>query len=167
MSPTHNTQDYIRQIEMFHWMAAKCTCAQSLSHVWLFATPCTVACQASMSMRFSRQEYWSGLPCCPPRDLPNPGIEPTSSALARGIFTTEPLRKPSVCVKWINMRYQYTQHSNIQKNSSELLLFPSCYPTIPFVKAAAKAFTTTAQRFLQAETPKEVEHSFLSFWISK
>ena len=132
-----------------------------------FATPWTVARQAPLSVGFSRPGYWSGLPFPPPGDLPNPGIKPTSSALARGIFTTEPLRKPSVCVKWINMRYQYTQHSNIQKNSSKLLLFPSCYPTIPFVKAAAKVFTTTGQRFLQAETPKEVEHSFLSFWISK
>ena len=48
------------------------------SHVQLFATPWTVACQPPLSMRFSRQEYWSGLPCSPPRDLPNPGIKPTS-----------------------------------------------------------------------------------------
>ena len=46
------------------------------SHVWLFETPWTVAHQAPLSMRFSRQEYWSGLPCSPPGDLPNPGIEP-------------------------------------------------------------------------------------------
>ena len=43
-------------------------------------TPWTVA-QAPLSMRFSRQEYWSGLPCLPPGDLPNPGIEPGSPAL--------------------------------------------------------------------------------------
>ena len=51
-----------------------------LSHfsVWLFATPCTVARQALLSMGFSRQEYWSGLPCPAPVDLPNPGIEPLS-----------------------------------------------------------------------------------------
>ena len=51
----------------------------------------TVACQAPLSMGFSRQEYWSGLPCCPPRDLPNPWIELvslTSLALAGGFFTT-------------------------------------------------------------------------------
>ena len=40
-------------------------------------------------MGFPRQEYWSGLPCCPPGDLSNPGIEPLSLALAGGIFTTE------------------------------------------------------------------------------
>ena len=44
-------------------------------------TPWTVACQASLSMGFSRQEYWSGLPFPPPGDLANPGIEPASPAL--------------------------------------------------------------------------------------
>ena len=48
------------------------------SHVRLFATPWTVAHQVPLSMGFSRQEYWSGLPCPPPEDLPSPGIEPTS-----------------------------------------------------------------------------------------
>ena len=64
-----------------------------LSHVRLFATPWTVACLAPLSMGFSRQEYWSGLPCPPPGDLPDPGIESTSPgfpALADRFFTTEP-----------------------------------------------------------------------------
>ena len=59
-------------------------------HVWLFATPWTVAHQAPLSMGFSRQEYWSGLPFPPPGDLPKPGIEPAplmSSALAGRFFT--------------------------------------------------------------------------------
>ena len=51
------------------------------SHVWLFATLVDYSCQAPLSMGFSRQEYWSGLPCPPPGDLPNPGIEPESPAL--------------------------------------------------------------------------------------
>ena len=55
--------------------------AQSLSRVRLFAALWTVARQAPLSMRFSRHEYWSGLPLPPPRDLPNPGIKPTSPAL--------------------------------------------------------------------------------------
>ena len=54
----------------------------SFSRVRLFATPWTVAHQAPLSMGFSGQEYWSGLPFPPPRDLPNPGIEPQSPALA-------------------------------------------------------------------------------------
>ena len=49
------------------------------SHVQLFVTPRTVARQAPLSMGFSRQEYWSGLPCPPPGDLPHPGIEPKSA----------------------------------------------------------------------------------------
>ena len=43
--------------------------------------------QAPQSMGFSRQEYWSGLPFPPPEDLPDPGTEPASSALAAGFFT--------------------------------------------------------------------------------
>ena len=53
---------------------------KSLSHVQLFATPWTVACQAPLSMGFSRQEYWNGLPVPSPGDLPNPGIELASLA---------------------------------------------------------------------------------------
>ena len=53
-----------------------CVCDQScLTPVNLW----TVACQASLSLEFSRQEYWSGLPFPPPGDLPDPGIEPTAS----------------------------------------------------------------------------------------
>ena len=61
------------------------------SCVRLFATPWTVANQAPLSMAYSRQGYWSGLPCPSPADLPNPGIEPTSltsPALTGGFFTT-------------------------------------------------------------------------------
>ena len=53
-------------------------CASVLIHfscVWLFVTPQTVTCQAPLSMGFSRQEYWSGLPCPPPGDLLNPGTK--------------------------------------------------------------------------------------------
>ena len=57
-----------------------CVCA-SLSHVRLFAATQTVACQASLSMEFSRQEYWGGLPLPSPEELPKPGIKPWSSAL--------------------------------------------------------------------------------------
>ena len=61
------------------------------SHVQLFVTLWTVACQAPLSMGFSRQEYWSGLPCPPPGDLLDPGIKPMSSmslVLAGKFFTT-------------------------------------------------------------------------------
>ena len=59
--------------------------------------PRTVACQAPLSMGFSRQEYWSGLPFLPPDNLPDSGIEPVSlalPALTGGFFTNEPAGKP-------------------------------------------------------------------------
>ena len=54
-----------------------------------FATPWTVALQASLSMGFPRQEYWIGLTFLPPRDLPDPWIKPKSPALAVRFFTNE------------------------------------------------------------------------------
>ena len=59
-----------------------------------FVTLWTVTHQAPLSMEFSRQEYWSGLPCPPAGDLPDPGIEPVNPALAKGFFTSEPHGKP-------------------------------------------------------------------------
>ena len=75
-----------------------CVCILSHSLVSDSETPWTVACQAPLSMGFSRQEYWSGLPFPSPRDHPNPGYEPMSPALAGGFFTTEPPGKPLMCV---------------------------------------------------------------------
>ena len=68
-----------------------------LSCVWFFVTPWTIAGQATLSMEFSRQEYWSGLPSPPPRDLPDLGIELVSlmsPALADGFFILAPPGKP-------------------------------------------------------------------------
>ena len=68
-------------------------CAQSLSRVRLFVTPWTVTRQALLSMGFSRQEYWSGLPFPSPGDLPNPGMEPGSPALQADALSSEPTRE--------------------------------------------------------------------------
>ena len=65
-----------------------------LSHVQLFATPCTVANQAPLSMEFSRQKYWSGLPFPSPGDLPDPGIEPGSPTLWEDALPSGPPGKP-------------------------------------------------------------------------
>ena len=67
---------------------------KSLSRVPLFATPWTVAYKAPLSMEFSRQEYWSGLPFPSPGDLPNPGIKPGSPALQADALPSEPPGKP-------------------------------------------------------------------------
>ena len=74
-----------------------------LSHARLFVTPRTVAHQAPLSMGFSRQEYWSRLSFPSPEDLPNPGIERTSSvspALQADSLPAKPLRKTTR--KWPN-----------------------------------------------------------------
>ena len=81
-----NNQNIIKQKQYFNKFNV-------LSCVQLFAILWTVAHQAPLSMGFSRQEYWSGLPFPPPEDLSDPGIEltsPASLSLAGGFFTTEP-----------------------------------------------------------------------------
>ena len=67
---------------------------KSLSHIWLFATPWTVAYQAPPSIEFSRQEYWTGLPFPSPGVLPNPGMKPRSPTLQVDALPSEPPKKP-------------------------------------------------------------------------
>ena len=85
-------------------------CVWSLfSHVWLFVTRRTMALQAPLSMGFSRQKYWSGLPCPPPGDLPDPGIEPethTTHAWAGRFFTTS--------TTWKAARYMVGSHKRMK-----------------------------------------------------
>ena len=78
-----------------------------LSHARLFVTPLTAACQAPLSMEFSRQEYWSGLPFPSPGDLPDPGIEPRSPALLGRFFMAWATREAlwvspgRSCCEWV------------------------------------------------------------------
>ena len=67
---------------------------QSLSRVRLLVIPWTVAHQAPLSMEFSRQEFWSGLPFPSPGDLPYPGTEPMSPVLQADSLSSEPPEKP-------------------------------------------------------------------------
>ena len=100
-----------------------CVCVCVLTHfsrVQLFATPGTVAHKAPLFVGFSRQKYWSGLPCSRPVDLSDPGIEP-SSALAGRLFTT-------------NATWEATEHSGQGQNQSQtpvLGLDPSPIPYKP------------------------------------
>ena len=83
----------------------RCVCMLSHS-VWLFATLQIAAFQAPLSMGFSRQEHWSGLPFPAAGDLPDPGMEPMflqSPALAGGFFTTQPPGKPHHHPEWLPM----------------------------------------------------------------
>ena len=82
---------------------------KSLSRVRLFATPWTVAYQASPSMGFSRQEYWSGLPFPSPGDLPNPGIEPWSPALEADALTSEPPGRSGLVNSFLNLQNPRTE----------------------------------------------------------
>ena len=75
-------------------------CVLSRSVMPVSATPWTVARQAPLSMGFSRQEYWSGLPCPPPGALPNPGIEPRSPTLQEDSLLSEPPGKQRDCVQF-------------------------------------------------------------------
>ena len=76
-----------------------CTCVLScFSYGQLLEILWTVTLQALLSMGFSRQEYWNGLPCAPPGDLPNPGIEPGFPALQADSLPLVPPRKPIIVV---------------------------------------------------------------------
>ena len=78
---------------------------KSLSHALLFATPWTVAYQAPLSVRFSRQEDWSGLPFPSPGDPPNPETEPWSPALEADALTSEPPGKP--CARLCKLQFYH------------------------------------------------------------
>ena len=81
----------LKFLKMVNLMLSALVCMCVLwcfSHVRFFATLWTIARQAPLSMGFSKQEYWSGLPFLSPGELPNPGTKPGSPALAGGFFTT-------------------------------------------------------------------------------
>ena len=73
-----------------------CVCVCVSHSVASNSLQCHVACQAPLSMEFCKQEYRSGLPFSSPGDLPDPGIEPTSLALAGEFFTNVPSGKPNI-----------------------------------------------------------------------
>ena len=68
------------------------------SRVQLFVTPYTVACQVALSMEFSRQEYWNGLSCSPPGNLPSPGMESVSPASPALQMVSLPTGKPLAAI---------------------------------------------------------------------
>ena len=86
-SPQGSFVHGILQARVLEWIAVVVLVTQSCPTL---CNPWTVAHQASLSMEFSRQEYWSGLPFPSPEDLPNPGIEPGSPALQADSLVSEP-----------------------------------------------------------------------------
>ena len=99
-----------------YWKKRKWDC-WLLSRVWLFVTPWTVAHQACLSVGFSRQEYWSGLPLPYPGDLPDPETEPGSPILQADSLLSEPPRKPPIHYWWKYKRYHHA--GKLSGNSSE------------------------------------------------
>ena len=105
-------------LTMLHLISLKCIFAAvlSLSHIRFFGTPWTVARQAPLSMGFSRQEYWSDLPCPPLGDLPNAGIKPGLQFLFQAdSLPSEPPRKSKntgVGSLWLFQGIFLTQESN-------------------------------------------------------
>ena len=95
--------DYICQYLCMHICMHACSVvSDSMRPPW------TGAHQAPLSTGFPRQEYWSGLPFCPPGDLPDPGIKPMSLALAGGFFATEPPQKPMYTYYLFINNYPFT-----------------------------------------------------------
>ena len=92
---------------------------KSFSHVRLFASPWTVACQAPPSIGFSRQEYWSGLSFPSPGDLPDPGIEPGSPALHANFLPSEPPGSP-VPVNKLLLNYHSIRQAKQRRQCPEL-----------------------------------------------
>ena len=106
---------------------------KSLSRIRLFATPWTVAYQAPLSVGFSRQQYWSGLPFPSPVDLPKPGIEPGSPALQTDALPSEP---PGKSEQLSSKRTQITMLTRMQRKGNlvhcwwEHKLVPSLWKTV-------------------------------------
>ena len=98
---------------------------KSLSHVWLFATPWTIAYQAPPSMVFSKQEYWSGLPFPSPGDLPNPGIEPGSPTLQPDTLPSEPPGKSNLLSKGLKKLFIRADEMLVRSLSLLQRIFPT------------------------------------------
>ena len=112
--------------DRFRWTAKElrptCVCAQSLSSVWLSATPWTVARQAPLSMKFSGQEYWSRLPCPPPGDLPDTWVEAGSP------------ESPEFQIDSLLLSHQ--RSPALHTNVSKLLSHPGCHIALSRVPCA-------------------------------
>ena len=121
-----------------------CAVLSCFSRVQLFATLWTVALQAPLSMGFSRQEYWSGLLCPPPGDLPDPGIEPrslTSPQLAGGLFTTSTTWEAPIHL-YLAINWEKLSHYFFKNNFWLHFLF---FPQLGFKLHACRRFYIVPQ----------------------
>ena len=112
-------------------------CAPSLSCVWLFVTPWTVACPSPLSIEFSRQEHWSGLPFPPSGDLPYPRIEHESLSVSYGDrcilyhWATKEASSPIITINILHSRSHYIYRSHLRKLLCRTFQQPRCRSTVP------------------------------------
>ena len=146
-----------------------CWVLSYFSCVCLFVTPWTVASQAPLSMGFSRQEYWSGLACPPPGDLPNPQSVPmslTSPALAGRFFSTNTTWEAPWFLLWQHFPPHHHPAASYQKNPV------SCYPCFCLLFLAIYQhllpcfFQFTAQSFVVLKYCFHLNFSLLLWWLS-
>ena len=106
----------------------------AFNHIWLLATPWIVGHQAPLSMRFSRQEYWSRVPF-PPPDFPTQGsnpLPPVSSALAGGFLTTQPPGKPLISTYHVLKRKCFFWRISLKMGKTQ--------ETLPHISVRSHAF---------------------------
>ena len=111
------------------WLLYLVYMLNGFSRAQVFVTPWTVACQAPLSMGFSRQEYWSGLPCLPPGDLPDPGIKPVSlmtPAVAGGFLTASATWEVLLFIP--ELLYPSLPAGGIMRHLAYLLITHWCQP---------------------------------------
>ena len=153
-SLTHYLLKSIEEVTVRSYVHGACL---GISRVWLFVTPWTVAHQAPLSLGFSTQEYWSGLPFPPPGDLSDTEVEPASPALAPWFFTTESPGKP-LHVPWgyqnrnskiiLKKGYVFTSpHGSKEEYLFNLNLILTLWLNIKFIRS-----------FLAAVAWKEMQH---------
>ena len=135
------------------------------SHFQLGGTLWTVACQAPLSMWFSKQEYWSGLPCPLPRDLPIPGIEPMSlpsPASVGRVFTTSAIWEATK-LTYLNITLGKLINLNPQESSTGIPLILWGIPLILRVNHLLHSFiplySHAAALFIPFEIPHLDQHS--------
>ena len=155
---------------------------KSLSHVQLFGTPWTVAYQVPLSMKSSRQEYWSGLLFPSPGDHPDPGIEPRSPALAGRFFTTNytpiKMKKPilsvfiiqrtrrlSTCLQGISVMQTPFQINTTSLCACVNLKWHMYFPTTSPLGLHLKGICLLSVRSLfPASTPAQDKPAFVKVW---
>ena len=145
------------------WMCMHACMLSYLGNVWFCMTLWTIAYPAPLPMGFSRQEYWSGLPCTPTEDLPNPGIKPGSRASPSLQVDSSQLshwgRQESWTVTCKSMKLEYTLSPYIKINSKWLKYLNIRHDTIRLLEGIiGKTFSDINHiSVFLSQSPKAIE----------